>query len=256
MSCTSASCVVVGQTKDTTPNQLIEVSTDHGANWTSADLGSATGALHDVACTAVRCVAVGVDGNRKAAILVSTDHGVTWTSVLGSSATSGTFASVSCSTTSSCTAVGGTSGNKILVGYSADGSTWTTRTGTTKGSFDAVSCSSATSCFASGLNQSSKSISAPLVGGVIGKITTWSASIDWSGCTGTTCYIGTHTGSKVVVKSSTNFGSTFSTSTPSALQLLGSTSLSIFPIEVLAPQCPTAAFCIQATTDGRVSTRG
>lgn len=256
LSCTSASCVVVGQTKDTTPNQLIEVSTDHGAHWTSVDLGTVTGALHDVACTSVRCVAVGVDGSGKAVILLSTDHGVTWTSVLGSSATSGNLASVSCSTTSSCTAVGSTTGHKVLVGYSADGSTWTTRTGTTKGAFDAVSCTSATSCFASGSNQSMKSISAPLIGGGIGKITTWSTPIDWSGCTGTTCYVGTHTGAKVVVKSSTNFGATFSTSTPSALQLLRNDSLSILPIEVLAPQCSTAAFCIQATSDGRISTRG
>ena len=175
VSCPSAkSCFAVGSYKSPR-NYKTLVEHWNGTKWsvmTSPNpVGSANSSLQAVSCvSATRCFAVGYSSQGPSVrSLVEAWNGGSWSVTASPSPAAWTnpaLGSVSCSSPTSCFAVGGgraTTGESLVEHW--DGNAWSvvtieTLTGSTETSLFGVSCPSATDCFAVGFYQ--PSIEAPL----------------------------------------------------------------------------------------------
>jgi hypothetical protein len=175
VSCTSASsCTAVGYDNTTSgPSYVAVLAELNGSTWTlhfpPTPSGAGDSALAGVSCTsASTCTAVGFYGygSGDSAPLAETGHGSAWTiqpAPTPSGTSSVTLEAVSCSSASTCTAVGfdlNSSANDITLAEIRNGSTWTIQptpnpSGTQVSSLSAVSCNSAATCTAVGLWHSS-----------------------------------------------------------------------------------------------------
>lgn len=159
VSCTASSlCVAVGETSRVASGSEPIVYSYDGVTWTLAVLPVPTGwsgaLLTSVSCVQTTCRAVGFafnDTSLSSATLVATNTGTGWTdSVLATSSQlfGGTLSSISCVTTSWCTATGtgfsGTENSVIVETY--DGTSWTGHADTIPGSGDSLALSSTISC--------------------------------------------------------------------------------------------------------------
>jgi len=115
-----------------------------------------------VSCTAWNaCTAVGDTSNNAAAPLIERWNGTAWSIVAGASTGDYTsLSSVSCSSSTSCVAVGVDAASNGALIEQWDGSTWTIvptahRPGATFDYLWGVSCLSSTECFATGYAHSS-----------------------------------------------------------------------------------------------------
>ncbi|HEV2372961.1 MAG TPA: hypothetical protein VGS19_12415, partial [Streptosporangiaceae bacterium] len=162
VSCTTSSCVAVGNYGDPSFNQqpLSEVYT--AGSWTtptvSLPAGGSNPDMTSVSCGATNaCLAVGQYFNGSADVpLAAKWNGATWASQKppapsGSAVTS--FLGVACTSATSCEAVGSwndSSSNSYTLAEGLNGKAWTIQTtpstGDTNSEFLGVSCSSATSC--------------------------------------------------------------------------------------------------------------
>jgi len=172
VSCTAATrCVTVGNWTDRSEVQLPLVEAWNGARWSISapplPSGAASGMLTGVRClSASWCTAAGsyLARNHDLDTLIEHWDGSSWRperSPDASGATASTFASVSCSSTSSCVAVGfsvSPSGATTSLAEAWDGRTWRiTPTVNPPGratrawvELDAVSCPRTTVCVATG----------------------------------------------------------------------------------------------------------
>ena len=166
---TATACTAVGSTVDASGASHTLVDVWNGANWSiqaSPDApGSGTSSLAGVSCvSALSCVAVGsVDGgDGSRAPLIESWDGAHW-SVQSAPMPPADFASlvaVSCSTGTSCIAVGNYGGAANVVGTGTplaevwDGSTWKLQSipigGAEWGYLNSVSCTTPTACNAVG----------------------------------------------------------------------------------------------------------
>jgi Ser-Thr-rich glycosyl-phosphatidyl-inositol-anchored membrane family len=179
LSCTSStSCVAVGvYSKGGVQQTLVE--SWNGSTWAvvaSPNSGGSNNGLSGVSCTSsISCVAVGTYTNAGVGqTLVETWNGSTWTitpSPNKSTTTNNVLNSVSCTSSTSCVAVGyyydgSTSSNQTLV-ESWNGTAWTIITSPNQplsnNALTAVSCTSATACTAVGVSVNGSSIAQTLV---------------------------------------------------------------------------------------------
>src|SRR4051812_4875249 len=155
VACSAAdACIAVGTRSDGDNSTLALAERWDGSAWTLLPTptlsGTSGSALADVACPAADdCVAVGsvADGTGQARVLVERWNGSSW-SAAASPSVAGTLRSVSCSSSSACTAVGS-------VTLRWDGTSWETQTpalpaGAQFAWVNAVSCPAADACTAVG----------------------------------------------------------------------------------------------------------
>jgi uncharacterized repeat protein (TIGR02543 family) len=160
-----------------------------GVSWSPQEfsLGSSFGSagyFNSISCTsATACTAVGQDDNSEPFIL--TGNPATWTAsnateiALGSSfASSGTLYAISCTSATSCTAVGNDGHNQPLA-FTGDPSSWTVSNATeialgssfgSQGYPQAISCTSTTTCTAAGYDGHNQPFA------LTGNPSTWTAS--------------------------------------------------------------------------------
>ncbi len=179
VSCTSSvRCVAVGNDDVVTRNRyqaLIE--TWNGSTWSatpSPEQGTETNILSGVSCaSATSCVAVGTYQSKttqKFQGLIDSWDGSTWSVTAGpvvSAAHDNHLYGVSCSSATTCMAVGFTTAGYQLVSESWNGSAWSIvaapKKGTHRIDFAGVSCSASTSCVAVGYSQSAALVSRALL---------------------------------------------------------------------------------------------
>lgn len=162
VSCTASSiCAAVGEAGSLTVGSQPVVYSYDGALWTSTELpipaGWSGAALTAVSCVQTTCRAVGFafdDAAGSSATIIATNTGSGWTeSVFATSDQlfGGTLSSISCVTTSWCTAAGtGFSDSEgsedSIIVETFDGTSWTGHADAISGSGDSIALSSTISC--------------------------------------------------------------------------------------------------------------
>ena len=167
ISCTSASsCVAVGNYGDPTDNQKALVEQLSGFTWTVSAValpaGGSNPSLNAVSCpTASTCVAVGAYSNGSQAVpLAEKWNGTTWAAhapPAPSGSASSKLSGITCTSASSCVAVGSwfdSSSDSSTLAEGLNGNTWaiqaTPATGSANNEMLGVSCASDISCTAVG----------------------------------------------------------------------------------------------------------
>jgi hypothetical protein len=167
VSCTSGtSCVAVGNYGDATDNQKALVEQLSGFTWTVSAVtlpaGGSNPSLNAVSCQAASaCVAVGAYSNgSKQVPLAEKWNGTTWAAQAPpapSGSTSSKLDGITCTTASSCVAVGSwfdSSSNSSTLAEGLNGNAWaiqaTPATGSSNNELLGVTCASDTSCTAVG----------------------------------------------------------------------------------------------------------
>jgi hypothetical protein len=170
VSCTSATaCTAVGSYLESPEVQVSLAEVWNGTSWsietTPNPPGAQVSALEGVSCTSsTKCIAVGgsEDSSGDTTTLVEKRKGTSWsieTTPNPSGSEDTLLKSVVCTSTSSCTAVGGyvdSSGNEYTVAELSNGSSWSIQTspnasGSTQNVLAGVSCASASACSAVGV---------------------------------------------------------------------------------------------------------
>jgi hypothetical protein len=169
VSCASATaCTAVGAYLESSEVQVSLAEAWNGTSWsietTPNPSGAQTSTLEGVSCTSsTKCIAVGgsEDSSGNTTTLVEKRKGTSWsieTTPNPSGSEDTLLKSVACTSTSSCTAVGGyedSSGNEYTLAESSNGNAWSIQTtpnpsGSTESVPLGVSCASATACTAVG----------------------------------------------------------------------------------------------------------
>lgn len=255
ISCVDVStCVAIGM--KATGDALVMRTTDAGATWSSADLGSIDLAKADtrgLSCVGSHCVIAGAELKTSPdgvtdLVLDSSDGGITWTRKnLG---LDGGLKDVSCASASSCIAVGmangaGYSVQPVVYGTS-DGTTWSLRSlGTRGGTFAKVSCGSTTGCVYMGYDGNFKMTMAYSTSGVTFTTKTYAnSSLLYVSCKDTLCVAGLSNmnSNKSTQLISTNSGKTFAT--------LTITDKALAVDAIYEASCPTSTYCLGTTTYG------
>jgi hypothetical protein len=191
VSCTSAKkCVAVGGSEDSSGTVSTLVESRKGTAWSIVSSPNASGGegsvLNGVSCTSTSsCTSVGAynDSSGNEFTLAEAWNGTAWsieTTPNPSGAEGTLFKSVACTSTSSCTAVGGydnSSGAESSLAEDWNGSAWSldavpNPVGTTFSAFGAVACASAQKCIAVGYSTGSSGQAVTLSEGWNG--TSWS----------------------------------------------------------------------------------
>jgi Ser-Thr-rich glycosyl-phosphatidyl-inositol-anchored membrane family len=159
VSCTSSTrCAAVGNYSGSSATQTLAESWN-GSSWSitsSPNRGTSTNELNGVVCTSsTRCLAVGDDVNASGfeQTLIETWNGASWsiTSSPNQPSEDNVLYGVSCTTSSSCVAVG--SAFDLTLVESWNGTSWSLASSPNPTGYDyffAVACTSATSCVAVG----------------------------------------------------------------------------------------------------------
>ncbi len=179
ISCTSSSaCTAIGSQINSSGVVQSLVERWNGASWAVQTTPSVSGVLlAGVSCTsATACISV---GDQSTGLLESVPvaeiwNGSEWKMMTGPNV-KGTFSAVSCSSSSACTAVGGSGYNGEPIAARWNGTEWTMQTTAKIASagLNGVSCPTATSCVAEGIS-----------GGILGSPTA-GVSETWNGTTWT-----------------------------------------------------------------------
>jgi hypothetical protein len=176
VSCTSASaCTAVGDYTDSAGDLVTLAERWDGNTWTVQTTPNPTGALdsflNGVSCTsATSCTAVGsfITSARTLVTLAETWNGTSWTiqaTPTPTGAQNSSLSGVSCTSATSCTAVGNytnSGGTEVTLAETWNGTTWTAQTTPnptgTSASLSGTSCTSGTACTAVGSYVSSSGI--------------------------------------------------------------------------------------------------
>jgi Subtilase family len=168
VSCTSStSCMATGRYINSAGNGVALAESWSGTAWTLKEAvvptGSVKSSLVSVWCTSsTSCMAVGfsVNSSEKETAIAETWNGTAWTlkePVLPTGAKSSILLAVSCTSSTSCTAVGDyfeSSGAEVPLAEGWNGTAWTTQeTPTPEGTgswLSGVSCTSSSACIATG----------------------------------------------------------------------------------------------------------
>lgn len=158
VSCTASSlCAAVGTAASLTSGERPLVYSYDGTAWTSTELPIPTGwvgaILVSVSCVQTTCRAVGFAYNTAlgSATIVATNTGTGWTDSLFATSAQlygGTLSSISCVTTSWCTAAGSAysdSGTSVIID-TYDGTSWASHADTVPDSDDSLAIASSISC--------------------------------------------------------------------------------------------------------------
>ncbi len=160
VSCTSATvCTAVGWSRSE-ENLTMLAERWNGAEWSIQSTPTASGdALSRISCTTTSCIAVGEDSSGRA--VAASWNGAEW-SIQKTVTPTGTeetaLFDVSCTSASSCTAVGAysnPSGARVTLAEHWDGTAWSLQMapnpgGSLSSGLDGVSCASVVSCAAVG----------------------------------------------------------------------------------------------------------
>ena len=154
LSCPSTTvCTAVGGT--TNGDGAIITTTDGGTTWTSETPPSGTFQLSTISCPSVTTCFAETDIVSSSPVVTTTNGGVTWTG--GAPLTNMFVDSISCPSTTVCTAIGSdeSTGDLAVAGTTDGGTNWDNETlpgslsVVVSGAFD-ISCSSPTACTAVG----------------------------------------------------------------------------------------------------------
>ncbi len=189
------SCTAVGEFYNSSGDTLSLAESSNGGHWSiasSPNSSTSLNYLNGVSCTSpTSCVAVGTydDGAMAGWTLTETWDGISWTVVpsadVGSDGQTNTLQSVSCSSATSCTAVGSYTANNLgsqTLIESWDGMTWSVASSPNDGSnpnyLYGVSCTSATDCTAVGTYDVGTTFSGTLIESWDGESWTTASSPD------------------------------------------------------------------------------
>ncbi len=156
----------------------VEMTTDGGATWSSiSPFGNVdTFGVEGVDCTsATTCIITGWEGLQSTTVGVAartTDGGITWTQ-LAVPADVQVVWEVACTSSTTCEAPAGTSGNSVVLGTTDSGATWTEQAIPSGASPLFISCPVASTCFASGYSHTVFNTSAGLLLTTTDGGTTW-----------------------------------------------------------------------------------
>jgi photosystem II stability/assembly factor-like uncharacterized protein len=203
----SVTCVDASHCYATGKQGITIATSDGGATWAIQAGGGTTQQMNGISClTTSLCYAAGNAGT----ILKTANGGLTW--LPQTSGTTTNLNAISCTSATSCVAVGAVASGLAQIRYTTDGIAWNAGTGTTSAALTGVACTSSTSCAAVGAGGT---ILASADGGATwaAKTSGVTAALTAITCVGSTCYAvgnGSSSSPATILKSG-DAGSTWAT---------------------------------------------